>query len=227
MSEIFKELGKALDYGFKDPGLAETALSHPSHAHELDGSRGNERLEFLGDAVLDLVVARMLYERHPDWSEGHLTRARASMVNKEALARRARKLGLDKLVRLGKTEHRTGGRDKESILANCLEAVIGAVYLDGGLAPVDCMIEGLFGEDASQNDVFQDSKTAFQEWAHAELRVTPRYRTVADTGVENDATRFTVEVTIEDEAYGSGVGRTKREAERAAAQAALRREAAQ
>lgn len=223
MSGSTERLGAALDYDFEDEGLAETSLSHPSHAHELDGGRGNERLEFLGDAVLDLVVARMLFLRHPDWSEGHLTRARAALVNKDALARRARGLGLDELVKLGKTERRTGGRSKDSILANCFEAVIGALYLDGGLVPVDRLIERLFGEEASQEEVLQDAKTAFQEWAHAELQVTPHYRTVEDTGIENDDARFTVEVMVDDAACGSGVGRTKREAERAAARAALAR----
>ncbi len=223
MNEELENLYLALDYRFEDAQLASTALSHPSHTHELDGTRGNERLEFLGDAVLDLVVAGMLYERHPDWEEGQLTRARASMVNKRALARRARRLGLDELVQLGKTERRTGGHRKESILANCLEAVIGALYLDGGLGPVEHIVESLFGEDVDHDQVSQDAKTAFQEWTHAELRITPRYRMVRDTGVENDEERFMVEVTVEDEAYGSGVGRTKREAERAAARNALDR----
>lgn len=213
----------ALGYCFRDTQLAHTALSHPSYAHERDGSRGNERLEFLGDAVLDLVIARMLYLRHPTWNEGELTRARAGMVNKRALARRARQLGLDAFVRLGKTEQRTHGHTKDSILGNCLEAVIGAVYLDGGLEPVDRLVERLFGAEVSQEKAFQDAKTAFQEWSHAELRVTPRYRTIFDTGVENDDARFTVEVTVEERVYGNGMGRTKREAELAAARIALAR----
>jgi ribonuclease-3 len=223
VSEPIEDLYLALDYRFEDPALASTALSHPSHTHELDGTRGNERLEFLGDAVLDLVVAEMLYQRHPDWKEGQLTRARASMVNKRALARRARRLGLDELVQLGKTERRGGGHKKDSILANCFEAVLGALYLDGGLAPVERIIEDLFGEAVDHDQVTQDAKTAFQEWAHAELRVTPHYRTVGDTGVENDEGRFQVEVVVEAATYGSGVGRTKREAERAAASDALER----
>ena len=221
MSDDLEMLYTALGHRFADRKLAYTALSHPSHSHERDGSRGNERLEYLGDAVVGLVVARMLYLRHPEWTEGQLTRARAGMVNRRALAKRARRLGLDALVRLGRTESRTGLRRKDSVLANCLEAVIGALYLDGGLEPVDRLLEDLFGDEVSREVVVQDAKTAFQEWAHAELRVTPRYRLVADSGVEDDDERFTVEVTVEDLPYGSGVGRTKREAERAAAQAAL------
>lgn len=221
MRDAVERLGEALAHRFEDRALAETALSHPSHAHEQDGSRGNERLEFLGDAVLDLVVARLLFLLHPEWTEGQLSRARASLVNKRALADRARQLGLDELVRLGKTERRSAGHTKDSILANCFEAVIGALYLDGGLPPVDHLVERLFGEEAGRDEILQDAKTAFQEWAHAELRLTPRYETVVDSGVENDDDRFTVEVRVDGTTYGSGVGRTKRDAERAAARAAL------
>ena len=216
-------LGAALDYAFRDATLAETALSHPSFAHELDGSRGNERLEFLGDAVLDLVVARLLYDRHPEWPEGELTRARASLVNKDALADRARALGLGGLIRLGKTEQRSAGNEKDSILSNCFEAVIGAVYLDGGLEPVERAVQHLFGEELGNEAVLRDAKTAFQEWAHAEYQCTPLYETTHDTGVENDDGRFTVEVHLRDTVYGAGVGRTKRAAERRAAREALSR----
>jgi ribonuclease-3 len=216
-------LGDVLEYRFRDAVLAETALSHPSHAHELDGSRGNERLEFLGDAVLDLAMAEILYERHADWTEGALTRARAALVNKSALARVARRLGLGELVRLGRTEHRTGGGDKDSILANCLEAVIGALYLDGGLEPVYAFVERVFAQSLEDGEASRDAKTAFQEWAHARHRKTPGYRLVADSGVENDERRFTVEVSIGDETYGRGVGRTKRAAERSAAESGLER----
>lgn len=214
-------LEQATGHRFRDRGLAELSLAHPSHAHELDGSRGNERLEFLGDAVLDLVISRVLYERHPDWAEGELTRVRASLVNQRALAAQARGLGLDALVRLGKTERRSGGQRKDSILANCFEAVLGAVYLDGGLPAVEQVVERCFGEESTRDAVPRDAKTAFQEWAHAELRATPSYRTVGDSEIENDERRFSVEVVVEDRAYGRGVGRTKRAAEAAAAQAAL------
>jgi ribonuclease-3 len=216
-----RALDEATGHRFADAALAETALSHPSHAHEVDGSRGNERLEFLGDAVLDLVISRELYARHPDWAEGQLTRVRSSLVNQRALAERARRLGLDALVRLGKTERQGGGERKDSILANTFEAVLGAVYLDGGLPAAEALVDRCFGEALARGDVPRDAKTAFQEWAHAELRATPRYRTVADTGVENDEARFTVEVAVEERAFGRGVGRTKRAAEAAAARAAL------
>lgn len=214
-------LGEALDYRFRDERLAATALSHPSHAHETGGGRGNERLEFLGDAVLDLVIARILYEEHPDWPEGELTRARASLVNKRELARRARALGLRELVKLGRTELRTAGSDKDSILSNCFEAVIGAVYLDGGLEPVFTLARRSFAEALAGGEFQRDAKTAFQEWAHARFRVTPSYRLLVDSGVDDDEGRFRVEVCIGDDAWGVGTGRTKRSAERAAAAAGL------
>lgn len=215
-------LEQALGYRFRDPALAATALTHPSYAYETDGSRGNERLEFLGDAVLGLAIAALLYEREPGWTEGELTRARAALVNRRSLAARARALGLPQWLRLGRTEA-LEGRDKESILANCFEAVIGALYLDGGLAAVLPVAERCFREELESGGARRDAKTAFQEWAHAAHRRTPSYHTVGDSGIENDDARFTVEVRVGAEAWGRGVGRTKRAAEAAAALEALAR----
>ncbi len=215
-------LEQALGYRFGDAGLLETALAHPSYAHEQDGSRGNERLEYLGDAVLDLAIAHLLFLEHPDWPEGDLTRARAGLVNQRALAEQARALALGSFVRLGRTEQRSAGENKDSVLANCLEAVLGAVYLDGGLEPALAVTRRLFGAVVVETPR-RDAKTELQEWAHAEYRVTPSYVTVEDTGTEDDAERFTVAVSIGSERWGTGVGRSKRLAERAAAQAALAR----
>lgn len=218
-------LEDALGYVFRDRQLLETALTHPSQAHELDGSRGNERLEYLGDAVLDLLIAHLLYEAHPDWHEGDLTRARAALVNQRALASRARALELGRFVRLGRTEQRTEGSTKASVLANACEALLGAIYLDGGLEAAREAVRRLFGEalsDAPQ----RDAKTELQEWAHATFQRTPAYRTVGDSGLDADEARFTVEVRIGDETWGRGVGRSKRSAERAAAGAALERRGA-
>jgi ribonuclease III len=214
------ELSRALGHEFRDHDCLLTALSHASYAHETRGDRGNERLEFLGDAVLDLVVGEALYAAHPEWSEGQLTRARASLVRGDALAERARMLGLPGLVKLGRTEVRSGGAEKDSILANVFEAVIGALYLDGGLAPVQAYVAGWFTGDP-EHSLIADAKTSFQEWAHASLRATPSYHTLADTGIEDDAHRFTVEVRVLGEGWGTGSGRSKRLAERAAATAAL------
>jgi len=210
----------ALGYRFADAGLATTAIAHASFSHESETRASNERLEFLGDAVLGLVVADELYRAHPDWAEGELTRARAALVNGTALARCARELGLGAHVRLGRTEQRSGGADKDRILANCFEALVGAVYLDGGIGPAAALARRAIGHEP---ELARDPKTAFQEWAHARFRATPTYRTARDSGVEDDDARFTVEVQIGRETWGSGTGRSKRVAERHAAEQALLR----
>ncbi|MBW2268998.1 MAG: ribonuclease III [Deltaproteobacteria bacterium] len=210
-----------LGHRFADAGLLDTALVHASLAGEIGEGRGNERLEFLGDAVLDLVVAELLYEAHPDWDEGTLSRARAALVKKDALAERARTLDLGAFIRLGRSEQRGGGAEKDSILADCFEAVLGALYLDGGLAPVRALTKHLFG-DALREGPQKDPKTQFQEWANATSQEYPRYETRGDTGVQADERRFTVAVTLAGRVWGTGVGRSKRVAEREAAHEALR-----
>lgn len=219
---------KALGHCFLDASLLDAALAHPSYAHERDGTRGNERLEFLGDAVLDLAVAQLLFEAHAGWSEGDLTRARAALVNTRSLARCARELGIGTHARLGRTEKKTGGSEKERVLANVFEALIAALYLDAGPEPVFALARRLFGDlfVTGSAPLGADPKTRFQEWSHAERGATPRYVSIADTGVENDEARFAVEVRLDGEAWGQGRGRTKRAAERSAAEAALARIAA-
>ena len=221
-------LDEALGYRFEDPELAETALSHPSYAHELDGSRGNERLEFLGDAVLGMVVAHRLYQANPQWAEGQLTRARSALVNKRELAERARALRLGPFIKLGRTERLSAGADKDSILANCFEAVVGAIYLDGGLERAAAFLDRVFGSAIAQQSAppVRDPKTRLNELSHARFQSTPRYRTVIDTGIQNDDARFTVQVLIDGEPWGRGVGRSKQVAERAAAATALASEKA-
>jgi len=218
-------IDEVLGYVFRDPELARTALAHASWAHEVDGSGGNERLEFLGDAVLDLMIAHELFAAHPEWAEGELTRARAALVNQHALAEVARSLGLGRLVLLGRTERRSAGEDKDRVLANCLEALIGAVFLDGGFESATQLLRRIFAPaiEAGGAGGARDPKTAFQEWAHAEFRSTPGYETVGDSGTDDDAQRFTVEVRINGETWGRGTGRSKRSAERSAAEAALAR----
>jgi len=221
-------LERVLGHAFADRTLLEAALRHPSYTQELDGSCGNERLEFLGDAVIDLVAAQLLFEAHPVWDEGHLTRARAALVNRRSLARCAQRLELPLHVLLGRGE-RDGGAEKERILANVFEAVVGAVYLDAGIAPVLELARRLFADALAPDSAAfaADPKTRFQEWAHARGRPTPRYFALSDSGVENDAHRFEVDVRIEGEVWGRGNGRTKRAAERAAAEVALDRAQAQ
>ena len=218
-AERVRALGERLGHRFADAPRALLALTHPSHAHERGEGRGYERLEFLGDAVLDLVVSEALFEANPDWDEGGLTRKRATLVRREALAARAREIALPELLRLGRTELASDGAEKDSILANAYEAVIGALYLDAGLAAVRRVVSGWL--EAETEDAARDAKTAFQEWAHAAHRETPTYHTVHDTGVDADEERFEVEVRVGGQIFGAGVGRSKRVAERAAARAAL------
>jgi len=219
-----EELEARLGHRFGDPALLREALTHPSYAHEYGEKDGHERLEFLGDAVLGLAVAQLLFERYPDWPEGHLSRARSSLVNGVALAERARALRLGELVRLGGSERRGGG-EKRRILANLFEAVLGALYLDGGLEPVLALVRREFGEALGTGDALRerDAKTRLSEWAHAERRKMPRYRVERDTGVENADERFEVSVSLDDEVFGRGIGRTKQAAEHAAAAEALAR----
>ncbi|MBW2578767.1 MAG: ribonuclease III [Deltaproteobacteria bacterium] len=217
----------ALDYEFSDRALLDLALTHTSYSHEEDGGRGNERLEFLGDAVLDLAISEILYEVHPEWDEGDLTRTRSALVNQKSLAEQARNLELGRFVKLGRTEMQPGGCDKDSILANCFEALVGAIYLDGGLVPVEEFVRRVYGAALASDAVRQrrDAKTEFQEWAHARFRQTPRYEMVGDSTEDNDDERFAVEVSIGTDVWGRGVGRSKRIAEREAAAAALEKNA--
>lgn len=218
-------ISAVLGYEFADAALLELALSHTSFSHEEDGGRGNERLEFLGDAVLDLAVSEILYEVHPEWDEGDLTRTRAGLVNQKSLAEQARNFELGRFIKLGRTEMSSGGCDKDSILANCFEALIGAIFLDGGLAPVEEFVRRVYGSALAREAVRQrrDVKTEFQEWAHARFQQTPRYKTVGDSGANGDDARFVVEVSIGGDSWGRGVGRSKRIAESAAAAEALKK----
>jgi ribonuclease-3 len=218
-------IGALLGYQFGDPALLDLAFTHTSYAHEGDGGRGNERLEFLGDAVLDLAVSKILYEVHPEWDEGDLTRTRAGLVNQRSLAEQARNFELGRFIKLGRTEMSSGGGEKDSILANCFEALVGAIYLDGGTAPVEDFVRRVYGAALDRDAVRhgRDVKTEFQEWAHARFQHTPRYETVADSGENGDEARFAVEVSIGTDIWGRGVGRSKRIAEGAAAAEALKK----
>ncbi len=223
MTNPFSDIESALCHEFSDRDLLETALSHPSYAYETDGGRGNERLEYLGDAVLDLVIAEELYVAHPDWNEGELTRARSQLVNTKALAHRTRRLGFSSNLKLGKTELRTAGIEKDSILGNLFEALVGALYLDGGLPAVSRFVKDEFADGLASDaaEPGRDVKTRFQEWAHATRRCTPSYRTLSDSGVDDDPERFQVEVALENRVLATGLGRSKRLAERDAAKNAL------
>lgn len=211
-----------LGHRFASPALLQQALTHASYAHESQGEAGHDRLEFLGDAVIDLVLAHALFARHPDWHEGELTLARKELVNAGALAARARAMDLGRHARLGRSELRGGGADKDTVLSDLFEALVGALYLDGGLPVARGFVERCFAAELeTARPGRRDAKTLLQEWAHAERNVTPRYRLVADSGVDQDEGRFESEVLLHDQPVARGVGRSKRTAEQAAAAAAL------
>jgi ribonuclease III len=215
-------LDVALGIRFRDGELREMALTHRSYAFEHGVDVTNERLEFLGDSVLGLVVTDMAFASFPDMPEGELAKLRAAIVNAQALADVARTLGLGALVRLGKGEEQSGGRDKASILADALEAVFGAVYLDLGLDEARELIERLFRPlmDAyARGEGDRDYKTILQELASRELRTMPEYR-LEERGPDHEK-EFTATVYLGGEALGVGVGKSKKEAEQRAAREAF------
>jgi ribonuclease-3 len=209
-----------LDYEFGDPDLLGRALTHRSWCAEHAGFESNERLEFLGDAVLGLVVTDDIYLRIPDAAEGQLSRVRASVVCAPALAEMAQELGIGAVMLLGKGEAATGGRERQSILADAMEAVIGAVYLDGGLADAQALIDRLVAPrlDAAGTP---DHKSRLHELVARDHRGRLSYE-MSDHGPEHDKT-FEAVVLLDGEPIGSGTGRSKKSAEQGAAQQALLR----
>lgn len=212
-------LEEKLGYRFVAPRLLKEALTHPTYAHEHPDSevKDNQRLEFLGDAVLNLVVGHQLMRYHPDAREGALTRMRANLVSEAGLSRLARELDLGEYIQLGKGEHASQGQKKRSILADTLEALMAAIYLDGGSVKAFQIIEALF--TPLMGDSITDVKTDLQELAQKKYRVTPEYRTIAETGPDHDKT-FEVELRMAD-TVTTGMGKSKKAAEKAAAKAAL------
>jgi ribonuclease-3 len=203
------------------PELLERALTHRSFAYENGGLPTNERLEFLGDSVLGLIVTDTLFREYPDLPEGQLAKLRAAVVNMRALAGVARGLQLGAYVRLGKGEEGTGGRDKSSILADTLEAVLGAVYLDCGLGEADALVHRLFDPVIARSarlGAGLDWKTSLQELTAAELLGVPEYH-VEESGPDHQKS-FRASVKIGGSTYGEGEGRSKKEAEQQAAEAA-------
>ncbi|MEY9213558.1 ribonuclease III [Thermobifida halotolerans] len=203
------------------PDILTRALTHRSYAYENGGLPTNERLEFLGDSVLGLVVTDTLYRTHPDLPEGQLAKLRAAVVNMRALADVARGLGIGRYVRLGRGEEATGGRDKSSILADTLEALIGAVYLDRGLDEASALVHRLFDPliaRASGLGAGLDWKTSLQELTAAELLGVPEYQ-VEESGPDHQKT-FRATVRVAGRTYGLGEGRSKKEAEQQAAESA-------
>ncbi len=213
-------LSELVGHGFRDPSLLEEALTHKSYAYERGTLRHNERLEFLGDSVLAAVVAHRLFLDHPAEDEGRLSKHKASLVSRPTLARWADEAGLGPHLKLGSGEESTGGRVRPSILANALEAVIGALYLDGGYEAARRFVEGRFLE-ARAAFVETDFKSRLQEVVQKRHKVPPEYRLVETAGPDHDKT-FSVTVLVGARTLGTGSGKTKKEAEQDAARDALK-----
>ncbi|TNM42869.1 ribonuclease III [Nocardioides albidus] len=218
----YVELRRALGDPDLDPELLERALTHRSYAYENGGLPTNERLEFLGDSVLGVVVTETLYLAHPDLSEGRLAKLRAAVVNARALAGVARDIGLGAHIKLGRGEEATGGRDKASILSDTVEAVIGAIHLSGGGIEASAEVVHLLFDplikEASGLGAGLDWKTSLQELAADQSLGVPEY-VIEDDGPDHMKT-FTAKVRVGEQLYGNGTGRSKKEAEQGAAETA-------
>jgi ribonuclease III len=223
LQTLVRELG----YQFKDIRLLETALTHKSFVNEHPEERlvSNERLEFLGDAVLDLAISHILMDSNPDEPEGVLSKRRAALVNEKSLAQKARSLRLGKYLQLGKGEERTRGRQKISLLANAYEALLAAIYLDGGFEAAFHVIWTEFHLDMTESSwelPMEDFKTRLQEFTQAVLKVTPQYILVGEKGPDHEKV-FYVELNLGEGLKTMGHGRSKKEAEQRAAREILER----
>jgi ribonuclease-3 len=216
-----ESLAQRLGHSFANLEILDQALRHSSYVHENpQGGVSNERLEFLGDAVLDLAVSTLLLTRFPRSSEGDLSRGRAALVNARQLAILARHLGLGAHLLLGRTEERQEGRQKPSLLANALEAVLGAVFLDGGLEVVASLTDRWFSPLLATALPGQDFKTSLQELTQARYKALPSYHLLAENG-PGHAKHFQVEVRLNDVPLAQGAGGTKKQAAQQAARLAL------
>ncbi|MBE5892434.1 MAG: ribonuclease III [Lachnospiraceae bacterium] len=217
-----KLLEERIGYHFQDISLLKQALTHSSFTNEqkINKAKHYERLEFLGDAVLELVSSEFLFKRHPEMPEGELTKVRASMVCEPSLAFCARDLELGKFLLLGKGEDITGGRHRDSIISDAMEAVTGAIFLDGGMEPAKQFIYRFILSDIEDKQLFYDSKSNLQELIQGKLKKDFHYELCGEKGPEHDKI-FEVEIFMEEESLGIGQGRTKKAAEQQAAYKAL------
>lgn len=223
---VLKELEKTINYRFKDITSLNTALIHSSFANEnkLLVHKNNERLEFLGDVVLNLIVSQYLYKRFETSPEGELTKKRATIVCESSLAFAARKLNLGRYILLGKGEESTGGRNRESILADTFEAVLGAIYIDGSLASAQKFLLDIFEEEAiyafTTGNLFTDYKTELQEILQRNTNEKIEYTVEKEVGPDHSK-KFYMNVIVENKVIGKGIGKNKKEAEQMAAKQAL------
>ncbi len=220
-----QQLQQLLGYSFKDPALLVTAVTHPSHLHEVSTSGGDyQRLEFLGDAVLGLLLAEMLYLRYPEWDEGALSQLRSRLAGQDVLADRARTLGIGNFLLLGRGEEQTAGREKDSILADVLEALIAALFRDGGLQAARTLVVRLFeGLAAAPESLLlgRDSKSELQELLSSRALPPAEYRLMAESGPPHDR-QFLFHIVVDGTVVGSGEGKSKKIAQQTAAGVALR-----
>ena len=216
-----KEFQARIGYEFNNINLLRQALTHSSYANEKQMKKlsDNERLEFLGDAVLEVVSSEFLYQNYTDVPEGELTKLRASIVCEPTLALCTKEMDLGRYIYLGKGEDHTGGRKRKSILSDALEAVIGAIYLDGGFANAKEFVLKYIMTDIEHKQLFYDSKTILQELVQGERRQLS-YRLIGESGPDHDKS-FSVEVCVDDEVISTGTGHTKKAAEQEAAYKAL------
>ena len=218
------DLEKCLGYRFQDISLLELALTHKSAAHEVDTElEYNERLEFLGDAVLELVIRTFLYKTFPEYTEGQLSKLKSVVVSQSILALCAKELDLGKYIVFGPSQNTPDGRENETNLADTLEAIIASIYLDGGLKFARRLVLKILKDkiqQLAQDEIKYDYKTALQEYWQSNTHQLPVYSVVAETGPEHEKI-FEVEVILADTSYGRGVGRNKKTAEQQAAKIAL------
>ncbi len=223
-TESPENFSKRLSLPFTNYFLVSRALTHRSYLNEnKDAIEDNERLEFLGDAVLDFVVADWLYNHYPEKPEGDLTRLRAALVHTDQLASFARQIDLGKALRLGKGEIQAGGRERSTLLCDAFEALIGALYLHGGIQAVNDFVVPLLKDVVDiifQNHLDEDTKSRLQEWAQGHGFSSPKYALVSEKGPDHNKI-FQMQVRIGDRCYGIGSGSSKQSAEKAAAKEAL------
>jgi len=223
--EQLKTLQNKIGYRFKNVKHLHLALVHKSYVNEShsDPAKTNERLEFLGDSVLDLIISNFIHQRYEHWSEGHLTKFRSSLVNEAKLCTFAKRLELGEFLLLGKGETLTGGKNKCSLLANAFEAMVAAIFLDGDFLTVNGVIMALLRGDISDFAMIQnlnDSKSQLQDYCQTHLKVNPTYQVIREIGPEHEK-MFVVQVSIHQNMWGYGYGKTKKEAQSAAAQETL------
>lgn len=212
-----KELQNRIGYSFKDESLLKLALTHSSYSNEVKVNKyGNyERLEFLGDAVLELTSSLYFYHKYPEMNEGGLTKLRSSLVCEQALAYSARQFGLQEFILLGKGEEHTGGRDRDSIVSDVFEAVLGAIYLDSGFDEANAFVTEYVLKDLEKRQLFYDAKTILQERVQADGKKL-EYQLVSETGPDHDKV-FVSNALIDGQVMGTGSGKSKKQAEQSAA----------